>query len=244
MFAVVLLLLLALSRCETATAADTSRISCTLYTQLGSQSLFFNSGNYSTNGPAIWAVPECADKETGIYGNLFLIAPLRDWDIGKEVDVRVGRRFKAGELDINASLAYYTFGVGPGHLYNTADGRLRVSRTFEVASISTLQPYGYVDVQHSLDKHANSLAVAGGVVSKTMLNRIPGRPYLTVDIGAWKYLETWSPHTGPIWSVSASLAYDINKNLTIGPNVMHTRGTTTNSDRDKNMVGVWALYKF
>jgi hypothetical protein len=243
--AIAILAVIASVVASTVEAADTKRISCSLYASVSTQSLFFNSGVYTTNGPTTWMVPECADKETGFFGNLYLIAPLRDWDTGKEWDFRFGQRFRAIGLDFNASIANFSFGVGPGvRMNDTADGRLRVSRTFELTSNTSLQPYGYIDVQRSFDHHANSFAFAGGAVVNLKPNGLPGQPNLSVDIGGWKYLTTWNPNLGPVWTASASLAYDVNKDFTLGPSVMHSLGTITNSDYKKNMFSVFTVFKF
>jgi hypothetical protein len=210
-----------------------------------SKGLFFNSGTFATKGPVVMAVPECADKKTGLYGNLFLIAPIGDFDTGKEVDVRVGRRFNVGGLDIDASAAYYRFSAGPGDLYGTWNGRVRLSRTFSVRKGIGVQPYGYLDYQYSPTLHDNDFAFAGGVVLDSKLNGLPGKPGLSVDLGGWKHTTTWSPYKGPIWSVQASLGYEVTKKFTFGPRFQQSWGNVADESRKpKNMWGVFATYQF
>lgn len=227
-------------------AAGTGRLNCSVWSTMMSRGLFFNSGTFVTKGPVVMAVPECSDKETGLYGNLFLIAPIGNFETGKEVDVRGGRRFKTGGLDIDASVAYYHFGVGPGEsMYGTWNGRVRASRTFSIRNGVSVQPYGYLDYQYSPTLHDNDFAFAAGAVISSKLNGLPGKPDLSVDLGSWKHTTTWSPHKGPVWSVQASLEYEVAKNVTFGPRFQQSWGNVVDSSlKPKNMWGVFGVYKF
>lgn len=241
MFGVVVLLVFA----NLANAAEASRFSCSLWVSPLSRGLFFNSGTFVTKGPVIMTVPECVDKETGLYGNLFLIAPIGDFDTGKEIDVRFGRRFKAGGLDIDASVANYYFGVGSGSMWDSANGRVRISRTFDLGGGNTIEPYGYADFQRNLTPlHANAFALAGGVVVNSRLDGLPGKPTLGTDVGVWKNTNAWTPQKGPVAALQLSLGYQVNKSVTAGPRFMETWGNVVDSNgKPSNMWGMYAVIK-
>lgn len=229
-----------------ASAADADSLNCSVWSTLVSKGLFFNSGTFATKGPVVMVVPECSDKKTGYYGNLFLIAPIGNFDTGKEVDVRGGRRFSAGGLDVDASAAYYHFGVGPGEsMYNTWNGRVRISRTFNARKDVSIQPYVYLDYQRSTTLHDNAFAFAGGAVIDSKLNGLPGKPDLSIDLGGWKHTTTWSPHKGPVWSVQATLGYEVTKKVTFGPRFQQSWGNVVDTGfKPSRMWGVFATYQF
>lgn len=244
MFKKMLFTVVLLASASLASAAD--RFSCSVWTTLMSRGLFFNSGTFATKGPVLMAVPECVEKSSGLYGNLFLIAPIGNFDTGKEIDARLGRRFKAGGLDLDTSVAYYHFGVGPGEsMYDTFNGRVRVSRTFDVRRGVSVQPYGYLDYQRSLTLHDNAFAFAGGAIVDSKLSGLPGKPDLSVDLGGWKHTTTWAPNKGPVWSAQVSLAYQVSKNLTMGPRFQQSWGNVVDrSYKPSNMWGAFAVITF
>ncbi len=229
-----------------ANATDTGRLTCSVWSTMMSKGLFFNSGTFVTKGPVLMAIPECADKETGLYGNLFLIAPIGNFETGKEVDVRGGRRFGAGGLDVDASVAYYHFGVGPGEsMYNTWNGRMRVSHTFDVRKGLSVQPYMYLDYQYSQTLHDNDFAFAGGAVVDSKLSGLLGKPGLSVDLGGWKHTTTWAPNKGPVWSLQMSLGYQVTKSVVFGPRFQQSWGNVEDTSfKPKNMWGVFAVIGF
>lgn len=232
------LFLAALCAANAVQAADTNRFSCSLWTQVVSRALFNNTGTFVTTGPAIFAVPECVDAETGLFGNLFLIAPTKEFNTGKEIDIRLGKRFKAGGLDVEASVANYYFGVG-GDLYDTGNGRVRISRTID-AGFGTVQPYGVADYSHSFSFHTNSLGLAAGAVTNSKLNSWPGKPDLSVDIAGWKYTTIVAPSKGPIWSLDVSLGFPVTNKVTIGMRVTQTWGSVASDGRmPEHMVGLF-----
>ena len=226
-----------------ANAAD-DRFSCSLWAQVASRSLFNNSGVWGTEGAVLMAVPECTDKETGLYGNLFLAAPLKSFETGKEIDARLGKRFKAGQLDIDASLAVFYFGVA-GDMYRTGDARVRVSRTYDIGNEVSVQPYGYAEYQRSFTFHANQLGFAAGAVISSKMNSLPGKPNLSADIGCWKYTTISAPNKGPICATDIQLGFEVTKNVTLGPRVMHVWGSVADqSNKPKHMVSMTAFIAF
>jgi len=246
MFKKMFVLAVLLASANLANAADaTDRLSCSLWTTVMSRGLFFNSGTFATKGPVLMAVPECSNS-AGWYGNLFLIAPIGDFDTGKEADGRGGRRFKTMGFDVDASVAVYRFSAGPGDLYTTLNGRVRVSRTFGVRNGISVQPYGYLDYQYSPTLHDNDFAYAGGVVIDSKLSGLPGKPDLSVDLGRWEHTTTWNPRKGPIWSVQASLGYEVvAKRVTFGPRFQQSWGNVVETGfKPSNMWGVFAAYQF
>lgn len=227
----------------TAQSTETSRFSCSLWTQAVSRALFNNTGTFATKGPAIFAVPECIDTKSGMYGNLFLIIPTKDFDTGKEIDVRIGRRFKAGQYDVDASAAFYYFGVD-GDMYRTGNARMRVSRTFDVSNI-TIVPYGMMDYQRSLTFHTNSLGLAAGAVVEKKLTSLPGTPTLALDVSGWKYATTASPNKGPIWPLDVSITFPVTQKVTVGGRIMQTWGNVVDSSfKPKHMAGIFAYTSF
>ncbi len=224
--------------------ANAADLNCSVWSTLMSRGLFFNSGTFVTTGPVLMTVPECSNR-AGWYVNLFLIAPIGDFDTGKEHDERGGRRFNAGGLDVDASVAHYRFSASPGDLYSTWNGRVRLSHTSDLGKGTSVQPYVYLDYQYSPTLHDNAFAYAGGVVVDARMHNLPGKPLLSVDLGGWEYTTTRAPHNGPITSLQASLGYRVTNRVTFGPRAQWSWGNVVDTSlKPKNMWGVFGTYQF
>jgi len=222
--------------------AEEKGLSCSLWATTANKALFSNSGEFATTGGAIMAAPECVHEQSGFYGNLFFVIPTHDFDTGKEIDVRIGRRFKAGAFSVDASIADFYFGIGDGRMYNTVNGRVRVAHTFELGN-GTVEPYALVDYQRSTTLHQDASAIAGGVVVNTTLTVFPGQPNLSVDLGAWKYGKSFGSSKGPVRAVQASLSWKVNEKLSIGPSITWASGSV-NGPGTKHMAGIFMVYTF
>jgi hypothetical protein len=221
-----------------ASAAQAEQYQCSLWTQGVSRALFNNTGTFVTTGPALFVVPECVHTSTGFYGNLFFIAPTKDFSTGKEVDLRVGKRFTSASIDIDASAAYYYFGID-GEMYRTGDVRLRASRTFNLSPGTSITPYGIADYQRSFTNRTNSLGWAGGAAISTKLNGMPGKPTLTVDVAVWKYSTTVAANKGAILPLDVSLNFPVTQKVTLGVKAMQVWGNILDeSYKPKRMAGV------
>jgi hypothetical protein len=224
-----------------------SQMSCSVWTLAANRMLFLNSGAFATKGFTLAAIPECVHTGTGFYGNLFLIGPIEDFATGKEVDIRGGRRFNAGGVDVDVSVADYAFSIGHGanSVYNTGNARLRLSHMFDLGRGTTIQPYVIGDYQHSFTLHADAYAVAAGVVINTKLDSLPGKPMLGVEASDWYYPKTFAPGKGPIERLDLSLGFPVGK-ATVGPLVRRTWGNVVDpkDHQPKNMFGVTLFYPF
>lgn len=214
--------------------------SCSMWGTIVSRSLFNNSGTFATKGPALIAIPECSDQ-TGLYGSLFLSVPLRTFSVGKEIDVRLGKRFELGGFSWDVSIADYYFGIGAHHMYNTIDGRVKVSRPFTIGTDNTIRPYVIGDYQRSLDLRNSASAVAIGATADTKIMKLPGQPTLAGEVSIWYYPTTFAPNKGPVRDLDLSLSYQVNKGVSVGPRARWTWGdVSAPGDRHpKSMIGAF-----
>ncbi|MFZ2167388.1 MAG: hypothetical protein WAV50_00790 [Minisyncoccia bacterium] len=241
MFRKILVVTALLAIASLATAAD---FSCSLWTQVASRALFNNTGTFGTDGAVLNVVPECTDTKTGFYGNLFLAAPMKNFANGKEIDVRLGKRFQLKQVKVDASAAYYYFGVA-GDMYRTGNGRVRVSRMFDVGHGITVQPYGTADYQRSFSFGTNSLGLAAGAVVESKLASLPGRPTLTADVSYWRYATTTATNKGPIVPLDIVLNFPVTDKVTVGLHAMQVWGNVADhSHKPKHMFGLTMFTMF
>lgn len=223
-------------------------IQCSIRTSLMSKVLFNNTGTYASAAPAIIILPECSDSASGWYGNLFLDGSAENWNNGKaipEVDVRVGRRWSVGGIDFDASMANYTFYIGGVGTFDTLNGRVRVSHTFDLGRGLTVQPYGIIDAQRNLTPlNADALAIALGTNWGLQLTT---RLSANVDLAVWSYVAAWTVGKGPIYSVQPSFSYLWSDSITMGPQATFTWGDITdmtNNHKLKAAYGAFVNVKF
>lgn len=221
--------------------AQANETSCSVWSSAISRALFSNSGVFATSGPALLIVPECEAK-TGTYGNLFFVVPLRDFDRGKEVDVRVGKRSTVGGVKMDASVSYWYFGIGPGPMQRTWNSTLRLSRPFSGKDI-TLTPYFVADWQYNENVRDDALRLGAGTQASMPIGILPGKPTLSADASAWKYVSSLAPGKGPVGALGVSLDYRVNAKVTAGPRAMWTWGDVVvpGDHRPKHMFGVFVF---
>lgn len=239
-----LVLALAVAAMPARSESASNGVSCTLWTTVVSRSLFNNTGTYGTQGPAWLSVPECVGTG-GVYGSLFLSAPLNTFDAGKEIDLRFGRRADWGMAKVDASAAWYYFGVGSSggarNMHNTGDIRLKVSGPVYLGGVTTVAPYGTLDYQRSADSGVSTVGLAGGGTLTRRLQQL-GSPVLTIDGSTWYYPKTPNPNRGPITDLDISLGYTIGT-VMVGPHMRLTWGdvSAAGNGSSKHSVGVFVL---
>jgi hypothetical protein len=219
-------------------------VECSLWSSGVSRSLFNNSGGYATTGAAFLASPECAHTPIGVYGNLFLSAPIADFETGAEIDGRVGMRRTFGHISTDVSVAWYYFGVGHDTWLNTGDARARIAYTFDSVNNITISPYAGVDAQRSFTMYDNAFAVFGGTTVSWTFPNAPGKPTFSADAAVWSYTTSFGPNKGPIWSLSAQIGFEVAPNVIIGPRALWAWGGTGDDERFKDMYGIFAVMKF
>lgn len=224
-----------------------ARVSCSVWTAAVQKALFFNTGTYATKGSALFVIPECVDGKSGVYGNLFLLAPFKEFDTGKEIDVRVGQRGSVGGMAYDLSVANYAFWIGPGiSMFDTTDLRLRVSKTLTMVDVS-MEPFGIFDYQRGVKPtKASQTAFAGGIALNTKLGWARGTPNFAITVTDWKVTQTsLAPVAATVFSIEASLGYSLGHGITAGPRVLQTHGSLLSTSRQpETVVGVFAYAAF
>lgn len=219
---------------------------CFAWTSAVSRSLFGSTGTYGTTGPALLNVTECAHTGTGIYGQVFLSAPLKKFNDGDEVDLQAGYRPKLPWLDVDVSAAWYYFGIGDAGTLQTLDVRVRVAHTFPISSGTKLELYGISDYQHS-SSGTDQLGLATGFALAVDLP-VPGTPKLGLKGELWNYPLTPHPGRGPIGSITADLGFKIpgTAGVVIGPRAQLTVGDVDkrHSADIKKSFGIFVLVPF
>ena len=226
-------------------SANDLNLNCELNTAFVSRSLFNNTGTFATMpGGANLSYLDCTHTPTGIYANIWGSLPFKDFNVGNEVDTRLGWRGSVSGFDIDASVAEYNFGVGRLGRFNTFDARFGVASTIGLGGGFSIRPYVTADYQHSITLHGNDLGIGGGEVISAKLS-----PKLTasVDGAAWYHpVAEYNPGKGPVWSVAPKVSYAITDKLSVGPLAMFTWGDVTRPGnyQIKSMVGGFVSLKF
>lgn len=180
--------------------------------------LYNSFGTFGTKGAAINSVHSCA-FESGFYGELFTAAPLRDFDSGKEIDLRAGYRHHFDVLSIDVSGASYTFGVGAGKVQQAFNMRGKASTAIPLGKFGALSPYAGGDLNWNTSTDKADHAAFGGVGWTLDLTPIL---HLNVDGALWHRFTATPGLSHDIYSASAGLTWDVTNRVSVTPSVLYT----------------------
>lgn len=215
--------------------------SCVAISKVSDKALFANSGIIAADALAVRTINTCEHTPTGFYGEVFtLTSPtIPGFGSGDEADLRFGVRKNVAGVNADASVALYYFGVGSANLHSY-DARLRLSRGFEVSALK-VSPYLGVDLLWVEPVGIKNHSVFGGVIVAYDIN--PNTHFI-LDVAAWHHLDVASGWKPTVWQTTAGLMFDLDKQVTIGPQVQWAHGGNPFPDDDKMAIEFVIKYKW
>jgi hypothetical protein len=221
--------------------AVSAQANCSATQVATSRALFANSGAFATKGPAGMTIVNCP-LEGGWYAEVFALTPFQKFDIGKEVDVKLGWNTSFGPWGINAFLASYRFSTGAA-LETVLDGRLRAEYKFELGSGSAFLPYAGIDLSRSLSTGADNHSLFGGVVWQVKLTERIG---WNTDAALWHHLN-WSAAHGlnpNVWSITTGPSIQLDDKWSMKFDFIHTVGGVEIQGHNKSAISAGLTVKF
>jgi hypothetical protein len=203
--------------------------------------LFANFGLYPTTGTAGTTFVECSSKD-GFYGNVFAVTPFREFDHGKEIDLRAGWRTAFGQLGIDASVAAYR--LSDGNSFSTfLDGRMRMEYRLDVGPRLTFLPYVGVDLLGLTSDWSKGHSVFGGVAGNIKLTESLA---WNTDAALWHHIY-WDVAHGAepnVWSVKTGPSLKLSDGVFLDARYTHSWGGVLSQGYNKSAAEVGLTVRF
>jgi hypothetical protein len=221
-----------------------AKIDCSLFLAASSREHLVNVGLYGTTDPTMIMIPECVD-ESGFYGNLFLNRPFDHPGHGQEVDLRLGRRFNVGPVEVDASIAGYWFELSqtPLRFRQTAEALVVVGQPLQFGDW-TVKPYVAHEYQGLFPANKVLWGIAPGLELKHEIAFAFAPAHFSMSAQANFLPISPTRSHGPVTLLSAALTFDL-WGMTVGPKVTLTEGSVIPDDhRLRATVAQTAFIKF